>query len=247
MSRCVLEVRILIRVTFRDRLIATLRQLRPVLEEPGVMVVGSEVPNLLQPDAASTLVVSQDVDVAVPVKQLASFKTRLRTVTGLVRSNEEPSVYVPTSPDLIEANFLGWDTSIREAGQTYVLEDPELPLMVFGPLGLLRPGPAAQVADLQVPLPRAADLALEKLLTDRTGEKGARDLLVVAGLLITFGDAERAELIEIARELAPESRHAICSSLTVLSLMEVRAGMPDPRPLRDDILRLLARIENTHA
>ena len=33
----------------------------------GVLIVGSEVPNLLQPHAASTLVVSQDVDVALPV------------------------------------------------------------------------------------------------------------------------------------------------------------------------------------
>ena len=58
-------VRILDTVTFRDRLIGTLRLLRPVLEEPGVLVVGSEVPNLLEPEAASTLVVSQDVDVVV--------------------------------------------------------------------------------------------------------------------------------------------------------------------------------------
>jgi hypothetical protein len=54
-------------VTFRDRLLGTLRQLQPVLDVPGVLVVGSEVPNLLQPDAASTLVVSQDVDLALPV------------------------------------------------------------------------------------------------------------------------------------------------------------------------------------
>jgi hypothetical protein len=52
-------------MTFRDRLIGTLR-VQPVLEEPGVLIVGSEVPNLLEPDAASTLVVSQDVDVGVP-------------------------------------------------------------------------------------------------------------------------------------------------------------------------------------
>lgn len=54
-------------MTFRDRLLGTLRQLQPVLDVPGVLVVGSEVPNLLQPDAASTLVVSQDVDLALPV------------------------------------------------------------------------------------------------------------------------------------------------------------------------------------
>jgi len=88
-------------VTFRDRLIGTLRLLQPVLDEPGVLVVGSEVPNLLQPDLASTLVVSQD------------------------------------------------------------LEDPELPLMVFGPLGLLRPGPVVQAPGLRIPLPRTAGLIVE--------------------------------------------------------------------------------------
>lgn len=132
-------------MTFRDRLIATLRLLRPVLEEPGVLVIGSEVPNLLQADAASTLVVSQDVDVGVPVDRAASVKRRLRQVEGLVPSAEEPSVYVPTAPGLLEANFLGLDSRIREASETYVLEDPELPLMVFGPLGLLRPGPVIEV------------------------------------------------------------------------------------------------------
>jgi hypothetical protein len=32
-------------VAFCDRLVATLRAVAPVLEEPGVLVVGSEVPN----------------------------------------------------------------------------------------------------------------------------------------------------------------------------------------------------------
>jgi hypothetical protein len=40
------------------------------VNEPGVLIVGSEVPNLLQPGAASTLVVSQDVDLAVPLGRL---------------------------------------------------------------------------------------------------------------------------------------------------------------------------------
>ena len=44
-------------MTFRDRLFGTLRRLEPILVEPGVMVVGSEVPNLLQPGGASTFVV----------------------------------------------------------------------------------------------------------------------------------------------------------------------------------------------
>jgi hypothetical protein len=35
-------------VAFRDRLIATIRAARPVLETKGILVVGSEVPNLLE-------------------------------------------------------------------------------------------------------------------------------------------------------------------------------------------------------
>ena len=33
---------------FRSRLFATLKQVAPLFKEPGVMVVGSEVPNLLE-------------------------------------------------------------------------------------------------------------------------------------------------------------------------------------------------------
>ena len=51
---------------FRERLLATLREMQPILDVPGVMVGGSQVPNLLEPDAAATLVVSQDVDLVVP-------------------------------------------------------------------------------------------------------------------------------------------------------------------------------------
>ena len=234
-------------VTFRDRLIGTLRALQPILEEPGVLVVGSEVPNLLEPGAASTLVVSQDVDLGVPLDRLASVKRRLRGVNGLVPSAEEPSVYVPTSPGLIEANFLGLDSRIRDASETYVFEDAELPLMVFGPLGLLRPGPVVDVDGLRVPLPRPADLMAEKLLSDRTGEKGARDLLVVAGLLATATATDLDELVSVARGLSPESSHAVCSNLTVLSLMESRPGMPNPMPFRLQVKRLLARIEKQNA
>lgn len=230
-------------MTFRDRLLGTLAALRPVLEEPGVLIVGSEVPNLLQPDAASTLVVSQDVDIGVPVGQLESVKARLRQVRGLVPSDDEPSVYVPTSPSMIEANFLGLDSRIRDARETYVLEDAVLPLMVFGPLGWLRPGPIVDVDGLRLPLPRIADLIAEKLLTDRTGEKGARDLLVVAGLLVTAAHADLDEFVSLTAGASADSRHAIRSALTVLSLMAPHGGMPDPGPVRDRVMRLLSSIE----
>jgi hypothetical protein len=228
-------------VTFRDRLIGTLRLLRPILEQPGVLVVGSEVPNLLEPDAASTLVVSQDVDIAIPVDEREAVKPYLRTLEGLVPSAEEPSVYV--SPALIEVNFRGLDRRIRDASETYVLDDAELPLMVLGPLGLLRPGPVATVEDLRVPLPRVGDLIAEKLLTDRTGEKGVRDLLVVAGLLHAARDEDIEEFLARVRSLAPPSSHAISSSLTVLSLLDSRPDMPDPTPFRHLIAGLLSKIE----
>jgi hypothetical protein len=103
-----------------------------------VLVVGSEVPNLLEPGAASTLVVSQDVDLALPLDRLSAIKQILRHVEGLAPSPEEPSVYVPTSPGLIEANFLGLDRRLCDASDTYVFDDPELPLMVFGPSAFAR-------------------------------------------------------------------------------------------------------------
>jgi hypothetical protein len=230
-------------VTFRDKLIGTLRALRPVLEEPGVLIVGSEVPNLLEPGAASTLVVSQDVDLGIPVDRVEAVKRRLREVRDLVPSAEEPSVYVPSAPGLIEANFLGLDPGIREPNETYVLEDPELPLMVFGALGLLRAGRTIEVAGLLLPMPRPAGLMIEKLLTDRTGEKGARDLLVVAGLLSVAGPTEVEEAAQLVQTLSAESRHAVQSNLTVLSLMTGLPGMPDPSPAREAIVRLLALIE----
>jgi uncharacterized protein (UPF0371 family) len=48
-------------VTFRDRLIATIGEARLVLELPDIRVVGSEVPNLLEPDAAATLATEDDL------------------------------------------------------------------------------------------------------------------------------------------------------------------------------------------
>ena len=232
-------------MTFRDRLLGTLRLLQPVLEEPGVLVVGSEVPNLLQPEAAATLVVSQDVDLAIPIDCVERIKKRLRDIEGLVQSAEEPSIFVPTSPGLVEVNFLGLDTAIRDASETYLLEDPELPLMVFGPLGLLRPGPVIDVEGLRIPLPRTADLMIEKLVTDRTGEKGARDLLVVAGLLAAAGPADLDEMVARVGSLPAESQHTVRSGLTLLSLIEPREGMPDPSPFRAQVARLLARIEGS--
>ena len=111
------------------------------------MVGGSQVPNLLQPDAASTLVVSQDVDLVIPV--IAHARVR----------------------------------ALRETSDSYVLDDPKLPLLVFGLLNFLREGAVIETGGVRVPLPRPAGLLIEKLLTERSGLNGERDLLVALGLL----------------------------------------------------------------
>jgi len=232
---------------FRSKLIATLRAIRPVLDVPGVLVVGSEVPNLVQPEAASTLVVSQDVDIAVPVESLAEVRDRLGSLSGLRRSDEEPSVWVPESPDLIEVNFVGMDRSIRDPSETYAIEDPDLPLLVFGPLGILVPAGRVPVEDLEVPVPSTASLLLEKLLTDRSAQKGARDLLVAAGLLSLLDHDGEQEFVRLYRTLPDEMRHDVRSNITVLSLMESLPGMPDPKPVRDRLAALLRLLERTEA
>ena len=229
-------------VAFRDRLVATLRAVAPVLEEPGVLIVGSEVPNLLEPGVAATLVVSQDVDVGVPVERHAAVKRRLDALRGLRQSPEERSVWVPDDPGLLEVNFVGMD-SRRDPMDTSLLEDERLPLLVFGPLALLQPAEPVSVEGLRVPVPRPAGLTLEKLVTDRTGEKGERDLLVALGLLMLARPQDMDELVATYRTLSPELRHTVCSNLTVLSLMKAHAQMPDPEMERARVAALLARLD----
>ncbi len=79
---------------FLDRLLASLREMQPVLDVPGVMVGGSQVPNLLEPGAASTLVVSQDVDLVVPVSRHGEVKQALDRIAGYSPAPEEPSVWL---------------------------------------------------------------------------------------------------------------------------------------------------------
>ena len=230
-------------MNFRNRLLSTLKAIQSVLDVPGVMVIGSEVPNLLQPDAASTLVVSQDIDIGVPVARLGDVKAALHEVTDLEPSEEEPSVWLPLHKDLIEVNFVGMDPDTQDATNAFVFEDPELPLLVFGGLSLLRQGRTLLLEDLEIPLPRPAGLLLEKLLTERTAEKGERDLLVVVGLLVVMNNTDFEDLEQEYANLPEELRYAVCSNLTVLSLMHGLDDMPDPRPQRARIAALLARLE----
>lgn len=233
-------------MTFKDRLLATLRAVEPILDVPGVLVAGSEVPNLLEANAAATLVVSQDVDLAIPVAAHEEVKARLDQITRLVPSSDEPSVWVPRpeAPELIEVNFIGLDPTIIEPLDTYEKQDHRLPLMVFGPLSLLAAGTVIEIDGLRIPLPQPAGLALEKLVSDRTGEKGDRDLLVVAGLFAAMTPADFDQLERTYLGLPIELRHQVQSNLSILSLLDARPGMPDPRPRRAAVDALLRRLES---
>ena len=229
-------------MTFRDRLIATIRAARPVLESPGVLVVGSQVPNLLEKGAAATLVVSQDLDVGVPVDCHATLRERLGDLREFEPSSDEPSVWTPRSAGVLELNFVGMDPA-QDPAQAYVLEDDLLPLLVFGALSLVSRGAEVEIGGTRLALPRPAGLLLEKLVTDRTGEKGERDLLVALGVLATSLPGDLDELESLYRRLRPELRHAVRSNLTILSLLAPRSGMPDPQPRRAEVTALLRRLE----
>ncbi|MDO8834726.1 MAG: hypothetical protein Q7V01_03985, partial [Vicinamibacterales bacterium] len=101
-----------------------------------------------------------------------------------------------------------------------------------------------ELAGTRVRVPRPAGLLLEKLVTDRTGEKGERDLLVALGLLELMGQTDLDELAAAYRGLRPDLRHAARANLTVLSLLNPRPGMPDPRPRRAAVAALLRRLEH---
>ena len=227
---------------FLDKLLETLRAVRPVLGEPGVMVIGSEVPNLLRIEAPHPLVISRDLDIAVPLNAHGGVKLRLREIAGLRPSVEEPSVWVPEK-DLLEVNFVGMDPRMNDPMEARVLEDPVLPMLVFGMLSMLRPAAPVEIEGFPVPVPRLAGLLLEKLTTERSGEKGDRDLLVALALLLVATEDDLDEVDRDYNGLIPELQYAIHSNLTILSLMDPHPGMPDPRPERARIAGLLKRLE----
>ncbi len=228
---------------FRDRLLASIRAMQPVLEIPGVMVGGSQVPNLLEPDVAATLVVSQDVDLVIPVSRHAEVQKALEGLRGYTPSSDEPSVWLPDDEQLLEMNFIGLDPSLRESSDTYVLDDERLPLLVFGLLSHLREGRLLLVGDVRVRLPRPAGLLIEKLLTERAGLKGQRDLLVALGLLLVSRRDDVDEVAERFAELSDEQKKTVIGSLAILSLMGSVPDMPDPGPAREEIASLIERLE----
>jgi len=232
-------------MTFREKLLATLRAIEPILAIEGVLVLGSEVPNLLEKGAASTLVISQDVDIGIPVQRHAEVKAKLPLIQGLVASQDEPSVWLPQRWDLIEVNFVGIDVTLQHPNDVYVFNDASFPLLVFGTLSYLLPGTFHHVEGLRIPLPSPAGLLLEKLVTERSGVKGDRDLLVVLALLLVIGDHDVRELRERFHLLVPETREVVRSNLTLLSLLDPVVGMPDPRLHRETVAHLLALVEET--
>lgn len=98
-----------------------------------------------------------------------------------------------------------------------------------------------------VPVPRNAGLLLEKLVTDRSGAKGDRDLLVALGLVLVAEPEDVEELISACGALPDDIQQAIRSNLTMLSLLERVEGMPDPTTERARVASLLARLERAAA
>jgi len=207
------------------------------------MVGGSQVPNLLQPGAASTLVVSQDVDLVIPISAHQQVRESLANVKGYRASPDEPSVWLPDDPDRLEINFIGRDPELRETNDSYVLDDPRLPLLVFGLLSFLREGATIEASGIRVPLPRPAGLAVEKLLTERSGLKGERDLLVALGLLMVCDESDLLEIARIFQTMPSEARGMVLGNLAVLSLMQPLPGMPNPTQGREAVDALLKRLK----
>jgi hypothetical protein len=151
---------------------------------------------------------------------------------------------VPTDLERIEVNFIGFDPEERDPTAVRVLEDDRLPLMVFGPLSFLRRGRDIDLGGgLLVPVPRNAGLLLEKLVTERSGVKGDRDLLVALGLVVVAKPDDLDELETLFSSLSRELRQAVISNLATLSLLPPIDGMPDPTTERARVASLLARLE----
>ncbi|MCC6214207.1 MAG: hypothetical protein IT376_05025 [Polyangiaceae bacterium] len=147
------------------------------------------------------------------------------------------------TPGLIEVNFVGNDRSIRTSDEPYVLENDRLARMAFGLPSLLREGPPLEIEGLRLPVPRIAGLLFEKLVTERRGRKGDRDLLVVLGLLVVATEPDLSEAVDELRGLPRELREAARSNLAILSPLEPVDGMPDPAANRRRVAELLGRVE----
>jgi len=120
-------------------------------------------------------------------------------------------------------------------------------MLVFGTLGLLRPGRVLEIDGMRIPMPQRAGGMLEKLVSERSGLKGDRDLLVVLGILMHADEDDLEQLTEAYASLPDELRHSVRSNATVLSLLQPVAGMPDPLGQRERVHDLLCRLEAAEA
>jgi hypothetical protein len=114
-----------------------------------------------------------------------------------------------------------------------------LPLLVFGALSLVSRGAEVEIAGTRLVLPRPAGLLLEKLVTDRTGEKGERDLLVALGVLAASTAEDLDELESLYRRLRPAALRGPPELRS--SAYRPRSGMPDPQR-RAAVAALLRRL-----
>jgi len=234
-------------VDFRQRLLATLRAAEPVLSVPGVLVIGSELPNLWQPGVASSLVVSEALDVGVPSHAHGQVEARLSEMSLFAPSDDEPSVWLPQADGLLELNFVGLPEPGTPLSELYPVEGERMSMLVFGTLGLLRPGRVLEIDGMRIPMPQRAGGMLEKLVSERSGLKGDRDLLVVLGILMHADEDDLEQLTEAYASLPDELRHSVRSNATVLSLLQPVAGMPDPLGQRERVHDLLCRLEAAEA
>src|SRR5205823_2259125 len=104
-------------------------------------------------------------------------------------------------------------------------------------------GTAVEAGGVRVPLPRPAGLLIEKLLTERSGLKGERDLLVALGLLMHCTEPDVVEVTQLFQQLPPDARTTLLANLALLSLMRPLPQMPDPVRGRELVEALLARLK----
>ncbi len=226
---------------FAERLLMTIKDISDLFID-GVIVIGSEAPNLFSFYEKSPVIVSKDIDLGVDVKAHNGLKEKITGLQTFKISEDEPSVLTPLGPQL-EVNIVGIDRRLTDISESYVLEDSRLPMMVLGNLSLIEPGQVINIAGINVPMPKKAGLLLEKLLTERSGIKGERDLLVALALLLIINEQEKTEFLMSYGKLDPELRQQILTNLTLLSALPPHHAMPDPRPCRQMIFEFIQRIE----
>lgn len=196
---------------------------------------------------ASSLVVSEDLDLGIPGHAHGEVEARLSDMSLFAPFDEELSVWLPQADGLLELNFVGLPELGTPLSALYPVEGKRMNMLVFGTLGLLRPGKVLEIDGLRIPMPQRAGGMLEKLVSERSGLKRDRDLLVVLGILMNADEDDVAQLAEAYASLPDELRHSVRGNLTLLSLLQPVPGMPDPLGQRARVHDLLCRLEAAEA